>query len=420
MFKKPIFVSLSPNIEKDDIFLSLKLIFRPWLFKENKNNLLLKEIEDYFKEYFKIKYVFLFNSGRSALMAILKSLNLDNNSEILIPGFTCNALSNPIIWAKLKPIYVDIQKETLNYNLEELEKKITPNTKAIVVQHTFGLPENLDKILEITKKYNLILIEDCAHSLGATYQGKKVGTFGKASFFSFGRDKIISSIFGGMAITDDEEIAKKIKNFQDELDFPSNFWIFQQLLHPILTRYLIMPLYNFFELGRYLLILFQKIGILSKSVYKVEKQGKIPKYFPKKMPLALAILLKNQIKKIEKFNSHREEIANFYYSNLKGLDSILLPKMAPGRVYLKFPIIFQEKTDKILNLARKEKIFLDDGWRGKPIVPPDTILEKVGYQEGSCKIAKEVSQKIINLPTHINITKKEAQRIVNFIKKYAI
>ncbi|MGC9031254.1 MAG: aminotransferase class V-fold PLP-dependent enzyme [Minisyncoccia bacterium] len=412
--KKPIFISLSPNTQKDDIILALKLIFRPWLWKKNENT--KRKLEEKLKTYFNVKYVIFFNAGRSALMAILNCLNFKKNSEIIVPSFTCNALLNPIIWQNLNPVFVDCEKETLNYKIEEIEKNITKKTRAIVVQHTFGLPENIDEISKICKKYNLVLIEDCAHALGANFNKKKIGTIGDISFFSFGRDKIISSVFGGAVITNNDLLGKKLIDYEKKLDFPSYFWIFQQLLHPILINYLIIPLYNFFEIGRYLLIFLQKINILSKSVYKKEKEGEKVKYFPKKFPNALLLLLENQFNKLEKYNLHRQKIADFYYDNLKDLD-ILLPKNQEGRIYLKFPLLFNKETKEILKLARKEKIFLDDGWRDSPIVPPDVNLQSVNYIKGKCKNAEEISKKILNLPTHINIKIEDAKIITDFLKK---
>ncbi len=460
--QKPIFISLSPNVEKDDIQLTLKLLIQPWKWKkEKKSNQLKKstgvenfnwqgtvkeksaeELEEQFKKYLGVKYTFAFNSGRSAFLAILKGLNFEPGAEILLQAFTCNAAVNPIIWSGLRPVFVDIERETLNLDPQDFKKKITPKSRAVLVQHTFGLPVKLAEIEKICQKYNLILIEDCAHSLGAEYGSRvkrenhpapskegagsstfqpryasgKVGTFGKASFFSFGRDKVISSVYGGMAVANDSRLAQKIKEFQEKCAFPSYFWIFQQLLHPILTHYLIIPLYGFFGAGRWLLLFFQKIKVLSKAVHNLEKKGERPSYFPKKMPQVLAILALNQLRKLKRFNKHREKIAKFYDENLKDL-KVFLAKKEKERIYLRYPILIEsQETSKILNQLRKRKIFLDNGWQKTPVVPPDTVQEKMEYQWGSCPTAEKVAKEIINLPLHINISLKEARRITKFLK----
>jgi dTDP-4-amino-4,6-dideoxygalactose transaminase len=424
--QKPISISLSPNTEKDDIDLALKLIFRPSELKISVNQRTHQRqsastiLEEEFKKYLRVNYAISFNSGRSALMAILDALGIKKGDEILLQAFTCNSAVNPILNFGAKPVYVDVD-ETINLDPEDLKKKITKKSKAVMVQHTFGWPAKIDQILEICKKYNLYLIEDCAHSLGAKFHGKFCGTFGDAAFFSFGRDKIISSVFGGMAATKDDKIGEGIKEFQGKLDFPSNLWIFQQLLHPILTNYLVLPAYGLnSNLGRIILGLFHVFKILSKGVYKKEKEGEIPKYFPKKLPNALAILSLNQFKKLERFNEHRREIAKFYQEILKN-SKFILPLAKPKEniipTFMRYPILTDFNTDEILSEARKRKIYLDDGWRKSPTVPPDTKIDKMKYILGSCPKAEKVAQNIVNLPTHIKVSEKDAQKIINLLKK---
>jgi len=408
----PILISLSPNTQKDDIFLALRLIFKP---KEWKKGSEIEKLENEFAKYLGVKYAISFNSARAGLFAILRSLQLEKNSQVLLQAFTCNAAVNPIIWAGLKPVFVDID-ETLNLDPEDLRKKITDKSRVVMVQHTFGYSANLEKVSEICRKHNLILIEDCAHSLSAKYHGKPVGTFSKASFFSFGRDKIISSVFGGMVVTDDDELAKEIKNFHNQLSFPSNFWIFQQLLHPVLTNFVVIPLYGIFGIGRWVLLFLQKTRILSKAVHWKEKKGKKVGYLFQKMPNAIALLVLNQFNKLEKFILHQRKIAKLYDENLKDL-GFLLAKGNPERVYMRYSVLTEKyDTDEILKKARKEKIFLDDGWRKTPITPSDTDQQKMEYILGSCPEAERISKNIFNLPTHINVSEKAAFRIINFLK----
>jgi len=424
-FFRPISISLSPNTEKDDIRLALKLLFQPWDWKLNHYATRPRSVglEEEFKRYLGVKYAISFNSGRSALMAILDSLDIKKDDEVLLQGFTCNSAVNPILAKGAKPVFVDVV-DTINMDPEDLKKKITSKSKVAMIQHTFGWPAQIDEILKIAKQNNLFLVEDCAHSLGAKYKGKFCGTFGDVAFFSFGRDKIISSVFGGLAVTNNEEIGERIKNFREKCDFPSNFWIFQQLLHPILVNYLVLPAYGLNQyLGRIILGLFHQLSILSKGVYKKEKKGEIPKYFPKRFPNALATLALNQFKKLEKFNNHRRKTASFYEKELKNTGfNLPLAKSQEGRTpaFMRYPILVNFDTDEILQKLRRKKIFLDDGWRKSPVVPPDTDIDKMGYLFGSCPQVEKVAQNIVNLPTHINISEKEAKIIVNFLKSYGL
>jgi dTDP-4-amino-4,6-dideoxygalactose transaminase len=419
---KPISISLSPNTEQDDIELALKLLFKPGLWKKGEA---IGQLENEFKSYLGVKHAISFNSGRSAFLAILENLPFNSKDiscsltsaqkEVLLQAFTCNAASNPVIWSGLKPVYQDVDKNNFNIDVNNLKRKLTSRSRALVVQHTFGLPVDMDEVLDFCQKNDLILIEDCAHSLGASYKGKKVGTFGRAAFFSFSRDKVISSVYGGMAVTDDDELAKKLRSFQEKIGYPSYFWIYQQLLHPILMDRIILPTYGFF--GKYLLILFQWLNVLSKAVHWREKRGQKPGYFPKRLPNALAILAFNQFKKLDRFNEHRKEIARFYFENLKNT-TFILPSTYDDRenIFLRFPVK-HHNAHQIIKDAWRKNILIGD-WYTTAIAPHDTQMDKLEYFFGDCPRAEELSGETFNLPTHINISEQDAQTIVDFLKQY--
>ena len=440
---RPISISLSPNTEKDDVWLAFKLLFQPWRWQREvgENGFPVIELERKFQEYLGVKYAISFNSGRSALMAILSSFGLEKDSEVLLQAFTCNAVPNPVIWSNLKPVFIDVDEKTFNIDVEDLKRKISPKSKIVIVQHTFGLPAfakategkpaDIDEILEICRQgeedksssspfaeargNNLILIEDCAHSLGAEYKGKKVGTFGRAAFFSFSRDKVISSVYGGMAVTNDEKLGQALRQAQGEFGYPKFVWIFQQLLHPVLMNWLILPTYKF--LGKYLLVLFQWLQILSKAVHWKEKRGEKPCYFPKRMPEALAILALNQFKKLGRFNEHRQKIAHFYYDNLKDTLFDLPPVSSSVReVFLRFTVRHSQAHD-IIKKAWRKNILIGD-WYTSPVAPYDTRLDKLQYKLGSCPKAEKLSKETLNLPTHINISFDDAKKIIEFLKQY--
>lgn len=409
---KPISISLSPNVEIDDVSLALRLLFKPFSWKEGKA---IKQLEDNFKKYLGVKYAFSFNSGRSAFYAILKALELKEESDVLLQAFTCNAVPNPVLWAKLNPVYVDCN-DNFNIDVEDLKKKISSTTKAVVVQHTFGLPANMEEIVKIAQDNNLILIEDCAHSLGAEYNNKKLGTFGKVSFFSFARDKVISSVYGGLAVTNDDNIARKLKDLQKEFGQPSNDWILQQIMHPILLRYIILPTYAFLDLGKVFLVFSQWTHVLSKAVSWKEKRGLKPDYFPKALPNALALMAQKQFDKLGEFYKHRKELAEYYYKELQNT-SFRLPDMQNKQSFLRFPVQHLRAHKIIYDAWNKENILIGD-WYTTPIAPDDTKIEEMKYEMGSCKNAETLAKITLNLPTHINISMDDAKRIVDFLKKW--
>src|SRR5574344_2414604 len=157
---KTVSISLSPNTEKDDVCLAIKELF----VKEKIKGKSINEFEKIFKESLGFEKVFSLNSGRSSLLIILKALGIEMGDEVIVQALTCNAVINPILKTGATPIYVDID-DTLNIDPTLIEEKITKRTKAIIIQHTFGMPAKIEEIKNICNKHNLYLIEDCAHSL---------------------------------------------------------------------------------------------------------------------------------------------------------------------------------------------------------------------------------------------------------------
>ncbi|MFZ5845539.1 MAG: DegT/DnrJ/EryC1/StrS family aminotransferase [Patescibacteria group bacterium] len=418
-FQKIISCSLSPNTEMDDIWEALKMILTPWRWKRGEA---IIKVGAWFRRYFDTDNIVLFNSGRAALLAILKAFNIGEADEVLIQAFTCVAVPNSIIWAGAKPIYVDID-QSLNLDPTNLEAKITKRSRAVIVQHTFGTPAQIDKIVKIAKRHKLIVIEDCAHSLGGEWQGQKLGTLGDAAFFSFGRDKVVSSIWGGAVIINAKCKAQsaKLRALQEGLSYPSFFWIFQQLLHPLAFSLILMsynwpPLWRRFNnhrqtvditIGKSFLVILQKLHLLSVPVYPEEKIGGQPRIFPAKFPNALASVLLNQLAKLNRFNQKRRVISQYYLVRLKKQKQITLISPAPAG-YLRLPITVRQ-PQKYLQRAKKVGVLLGR-WYHHVIDPEGVDLQTIGYRLGSCPKAEAAAETILNLPTLISL--HQAQRVL--------
>lgn len=416
-YLKPLSISLSPNTQTDDVWLAFRLVIKnlvPFVYHASGDN--AQRLEGKFKEYQGAEYSFSVNSGRSALLTIMKALDIKEGDEVLLQAFTCNAVPNPVLWAGGTPIYVDID-DTLNIDPEDLSRKITLRQvqgkplKAVIVQHTFGVPAQIDRILEIAKRHNLVVIEDCAHALGAKYNGKLVGTFGDVSFFSFGRDKVISSVWGGMITTNNHELAQKIEYIHKDLPTPSRSWTIKQLLHPLLF-FIIIPTYYIF--GKYLLAFLRVVRGVSLAVSQGERMGTKPDMFPARMAEALAVLALYQFNKLEKYNEHRREIAKLYFESLN-FDSTSMSARQEGSIYLRFNI-FHPNAKEIIKVAKRKHILLGD-WYKNGIDPIGTDFEKMKYTAGSCPKAERAAHESVNLPTHINISENDALQIINFLKK---
>lgn len=400
----PIASSLSPNTEKDDIARARKMLFSPRLWQEGSS---VPAVTNWFTQHYSSSSVFTFNSGRSAFYALLRAFDITNGDEVIIQSFTCVAVPEVILWVGATPVYADIDPATYNMDPSDVEKKITPKTKALVVQHTFGIPGDIKTLTSLARKHRLILIEDCAHALGATVKGKKVGTFGDGAFFSFGRDKIISSVFGGVAILNKhstrEATVKKLAEFYDSLPYPPQWWILQQLMHPLLFS-IILPMYHVLSIGKLILILAQKMRLVSFPVVTAEYTGQRPSLFPKRLPNALAALAVGQLSKLYRYNVKRMLIAQKYGA------------VIDGAVYLRYPIKTLHK-DSILKVAKKKGILLGT-WYSHVIDPAGVDLKSVGYTKGSCPHAEEAARTIINLPTYPRMNTADVSLVTRILKDY--
>lgn len=404
--KRPIFPSLSPNLEKKDFFFALKLLLSPWSLVSGSG---IASLEQWFRQFFRISSAISFNSGRACLTAILKAINVGKGDEVILQGFTCVAVPNAVVWQGAKPVYIDID-DSFTMDPALLSKKITRKTKAIIVQHTFGIPSQMDKIMKIAKEKNIIVIEDCAHGIGYTYKGKKLGTWGDVAFFSFGRDKAFSSVFGGMVITQQAVLGNKIRAIQKKQNFPGIFWILQQLFHPI-AFFFILPLYDTFSIGKAMLFLLQKIKLLSFPVSSSEKRAEKKSLFVKKMPNSLARLALFQLRRISEFNSHRREVSKLYIDNIRS-ELIPFDTLIP---FLRFPVLV-ENRDYVLSYLRKRKIYVGGAWYSV-IDPKGTDYEAVSYKMGMCPHAEALAKKVVHLPTYPTLSFDQARKVIAILKE---
>jgi perosamine synthetase len=167
--------------------------------------------ENKFAQYLKAKRAVSTQSGTAALHLALYELGIGSGDEVIVPVITFVATVNPIKYVGATPVFVDVDPETWNIDPKEIENHITEKTKAIIPVHLYGNPCDMDKIMEISKKYNIPVIEDATESLGATYKGQFTGTFGELNAFSFNGNKIITTGGGGMIVTNDNKKADHLK-----------------------------------------------------------------------------------------------------------------------------------------------------------------------------------------------------------------
>ena len=304
-----IFTGFSPNTKWKDTNIALSYIFLPWKWFSWKNGKYVEMLEQSLKHYLPAKHAVTFDSGRSSLQASLKVLGVGEGDEVIVQTYTCVVVVNAILALGAKPVYVDVQNN-FNAKLSEIERKITGKTKVIIAQHTFGTPAEIEQIVKIAQQRNIKVIEDCAHSLGAELDGKKLGTFGDMAMWSFGSDKVISSVRGGAVTTDNDELASKLVAYRDSLPALPRIIIWQHLNNPILFP-IGKALYSV-VIGKAILYLAKKLNIINKIVYDSEKVCEISPWMPAKMPNVLARLANEQLKHVNARNAHRKKIARMY------------------------------------------------------------------------------------------------------------
>lgn len=413
IFKKPIFTGLGPNITSRDSAKALTFLFLPWKWRKIQKGDASVRVEEKIKKFFRVHDAVVFDSGRSALQFSLQALGVKEGDEVLVQAYTCVVVINAIQWAGATPVFVDIGDD-LNINLRDLEKKITPRSKVILIQHTFGNPAALEAILDLAQKHSLNTIEDCAHALGASYKNKKLGTWADVGMLSFGSDKIISCVRGGAAITSNPQIAEKLKNIQANLPPGSIMKTLQHLVQYPLFSFA-KPLYHF-GIGKWVLAISKRLNILYKIIYLREKRGEKLSFYPSQLPNALATILLNQFDGLEGVNAHRDEVARIYDQELD--KEIPRPMRTEERgVYLDYPICVSHPIP-FLSEMKKEGIYVGSFWWGSVLVPKDIQIKKFKYQEGECPRAEILSNGILLLPTNRHITAQDARRIAQLTNTF--
>ena len=371
----------------------------------------------HFAESFGENQAFGFWKARVALYAILRAMGIGSGDEVILPGYTCVMDVNPVKYVGAKPVYVDIEPHTFNMVPELIEQKITPQTKLIIAQHTYGYPCNMDRILEIAKNHAIPVIEDCCLALGSTYKGKLVGALGKAAYFSFQWNKPFTTGLGGMAITNDQELAEKIAELQstemvqpttkDKIMLAAQLAVYRMFIYPRTTA-LAQTLFRFLT----------RKGLVVGSSSTAEFVPEMADDFFKGMSTVQAGSGVKQLKKLQRNIDHRRKMADLY-------DQLLLEKGWPVRHYdkhvmdpvmVRYPVRIKQKKEAI-EKAASAGIELGS-WFESPLHPEETPLAPYDYKIGMCPEAEKAAAQTVNLPLHPRAGEKTVHRTVEFMTQF--
>lgn len=202
----------APNLAGKELTYLIDAFLSTWISSTGKY---IENFEKEFSKFCGTKYAVAVSNGTVALHLALTVLGIKEGDEVIVPDLTFAATINAVLHTKATPVIVDIEKDYWTINPEEIEKAITAKTKAIVPVHLYGQPCNMKQIMDIAKKYNLFVIEDCAEAHGAEFNNKKVGSFGNVGCFSFFANKIITTGEGGMCVMNNKTIYEKMRVLRD-------------------------------------------------------------------------------------------------------------------------------------------------------------------------------------------------------------
>ena len=360
-----------------------------------------------------VRYAYSFNSGRVALYALLKVLMIGDEDEVILQVPTHIVVANAIKYLGAIPVYVDCCLDTYNINLELLEKKITKNTKALILQHTFGIPVNLDTALAIANKHGLIVIEDCVHSLGATYEGKQVGSFGLGAIFSTEETKTITTTMGGIAVTNDLKIAEGLEKFQLSCPWPTEEQVIRYLIRFIAYHILTYPYLHYYSRKIYEMLRHpSQASFAPNTATEEEQQGRKPPTYEQRLSNAQSILALRQLNRLDENISHRRLIASLYNDKLIQYGfAVPKPSTKSQPAYVRYPVWVNQPS---LTFKYSSNIVQLGEWFDS-ILLESKSPEYGNYQEGTCTCAEEAIKHLINLPTHSRVKVKDIDDIINSI-----
>lgn len=340
-----------------------------------------EQFEHAFAKFMNIKHAISVSSGTGALHLALRCLGLMKNDEVILPSLTFVACANAIVYTGAKPVFADIVSLTdLNISPKSIAEKITPRTKAIIVVHYGGYICDIQAIIEITKHNNLYLIEDAAHAPGAEYNGRKAGTFGDLGCFSFFSNKNMTTVEGGMVVTNNSLYAKKIKLMRSH-GMTTLTW----------DRYKGHSYrYDVTELG---------------YNYRIDDL---------RASIGLA-----QLSKLEKNNAKRKALVETYINLLHDIELITIPfcKHIGKSAYHLFPILLHKKISRRKFMQAMSEAGIQTSIHYPPIHQFEYYRETYKIGRGELRVTEEVAKRIVTLPLHPLMSQENVEYICSKIRK---
>ena len=376
--------------------------FKPWLgwpeflalFKPNKGA--VEKFEKEFAKSFQAADAVAFPYGRSAQWAFFKSIGVEN-AEIIMPAYTCSVIAHAVSLSGNTPRFVDIDLHDYNMNLDEAESAINKHTRAIIATHTFGYPQDLDRLEAMVQRaeqrfgHKIWLMQDCCHAFGAEWKGRMIGTSGDVAVYAFNISKLMTSIFGGMLTFQDQELADKVRAWRDA-HYKKASWI-----KALQRRLYLLAVYATFYEKIYGLTwwLQEKTPLLNRftKAYHLDNKIHFPSdYLDTMLDVEAAVGLE-QLAKYPKIIEYRKERVKNYDENLPRRDDWVFPPLVDGATYSHYVVRVPERKLVMDEWARQGIQLGELIQYSIPLLP-----EYASNQLSKCHNSELASLRTINFP----------------------
>lgn len=342
-----------------------------------------------------------FGRGRVALWAILETSGIGPEDEVIIPGYTCVAVPNAVLYTGATPVYADIDPNYYTLTRETVSEKVTNRTRAVVAQSMYGLSPDLAPLYDLAENRDLLLIEDCAQGLGGRYRGRKNGTIADAAFFSTQWSKPISTGRGGIAYTEDDGLNRSLQRMATRMDEPSIFevagLVVQLLLRPLERRRIFH--YEAVRLYRWIT---RRLGLVQGSITSEELcTSEMPDGYSKVMSGVQKYLWRRRLRDLPAKTSDRRRVAKFYDRFFTSIGTGIKVPERPAYAHhamLRYPVRLAHK-ETFLDRCRSRGIPVGD-WFCSPIHPVhQDNWREWAYRPGECPEAERACSEVVNLFT---------------------
>jgi dTDP-4-amino-4,6-dideoxygalactose transaminase len=341
-----------------------------------------------------------------AFFSLMQALGIGTGDEVIIPGFTCSVVANAIFRTGAKPVYSDIDTDTLGSDASAIERCITPQTKMIVAQHSFGIPCNIDEIADLARSKGIFLVEDSALALDSRIHGKSVGTWGDAAFFSTDHSKPLNTIIGGMLYTPHKNVLEKVRQIIGDLPNLSQKHqknLYKRFIYErrnyIPSRYPRSIIWD--TLLDFTGKFFGKPPVFLVGDYTQQSSNSSAYPYPAKMPAFLAQLGLFEIERWPNERRKRKVLLQEYlnYSEI-ALNKIQIPNAYHEKEKEIVPLRFIFRSPQANVLREKFGHYIDvkGMWFLDPVVCCPDGPHVLGYRDGNCVNSESVCSDILNMP----------------------